>query len=79
MITSADREYLQSSGITRPGFQELAVEKLPCGIGSVRDAMDDETPWQTNAPRALMLCWYKGLLYALAAAEVQLNAETEKG
>lgn len=68
MITRSDRKVLEKIGITRRDLQVIAKESVPCGM-SILEALKDKTLWQTNAPRALVVCYWKGLVYGLALSE----------
>jgi hypothetical protein len=58
-----------STGITDPALVAIAVDRIPCAIETVEEAIHDGTSVQINGPRALMIVQYKGMLVGLAVAE----------
>lgn len=64
-----DRAFLKRLSITSAPLQDLARKSIPCGISSVEAAFKDKTDVWVNAPRALMVCTWKGYIQSLA--EVQ--------
>ncbi len=60
-------------GINNFCLQQIAIKRIPCGVPLVQDAMEDGTAFQTNGPRALMMCHYKGLIIGLIEAQKMLD------
>lgn len=56
-------------GIKVPLHRQIITDALPCGIESVCEAWQDQTPYQVNAPRALMVCHWKGMVTAFSKLE----------
>lgn len=66
---SKNRAYLfQTFRIENPQLQAEAIRRLPCGIELVEEAMQDETAFQINGPRVIMIVSYKGFLSGLEFA-----------
>ena len=68
-IAAKNMKYLVKKGITRFEFQKYLMDSIPCGETVIEDVMKDGTSYQVNAPRALMICHYKGLLMGLSLAQ----------
>lgn len=60
---------LARAGVRKAVHRAILVERLPCGIPTVEEAIADGTPWQTNAPRAILVCHWKGMLAGFAESE----------
>ena len=58
-----------STGITNLANVQTAIDRIPCGLATVEEAIKDTTNVQSNAPRAIMVVQYKGILLGLAVAE----------
>lgn len=69
MSLREDRTFLKRLGVEDPRHRKIILDALPCGIQSVARAYRDGTPWQTNAPRAIMICYWKGMVDGFARVE----------
>ena len=70
-----NKKYLVSLGITQEGLQEAAIGKIPCGEKLIEDCMKDSTDVFANAPRALIICDYRGFITGLSCASERKNDE----
>ena len=66
-----DLSVLHRLMVNDPVHQRILIDSLPCGIKTVHWALSDDTPYQINAPRALMVCHWKGMVRAFQLAEVR--------
>ena len=64
-----DRKFLTKIGVAHPTHQGILLGNLPCGIKTAREAFEDGTPWQINAPRAILVCVWKGMVAAFQKLE----------
>ena len=68
-LAESDVKFLAGIGVRDPKYQRIVIANLPCGIKTVRKALEDETPWQINAPRAILVCVWKGMVSGFQKAE----------
>lgn len=64
-----NRATLFAVGVRLPLHQRLLLDRLPCSIESVKEALADKTLVQVNAPRALMVTGWQYQVEILAAVE----------
>ena len=65
--------YLSSRGITNIELQKEAVYRIPCGEKLVKTCVNDATLVDSNAPRALLICDYRGFITGLAYASKRMK------
>lgn len=68
-MTAKDKRKMDEMGIKDPFHQSLLMRFLPCGIERFEEALEDCTPVQTNAPRALAIVHWKGMVTILREVE----------
>jgi len=74
----ADGRFLDKIGVRNRLYQSIIIDAIPCGIATVSEAWQDITLWQTNAPRALVVCHWKGMVEAFRRLEKrERDAEVE--
>ena len=61
--------FLKKIGIKDAIHRRLLISTVPCGEEKVEDAWNDKTPIQINAPRALAICHWKGMVRGFQMAE----------
>lgn len=60
---------LVKQGVKEPSHQKILLATLPCGIESAKECLEDSTNVQVNAPRALMVCYWTGMVKAFSLLE----------
>ncbi len=73
-----NKVYFERIGIKKPIHQRILIDNLPCGIESVEEVMNDKTSCEINAPRALLICHWLGMLRALKLLEVSREKQGRK-
>ena len=68
-MSEVNEEYLSELGVNDKVHQRIIIDKLPCGIRSVERAWEDETSCEINAPRAILVCYWKGMIDGFWAVE----------
>lgn len=68
-LDSGNRKFLNLIGITNKKLQQIAIETIPCGEKLIENVMNDKTSVVINAPRALIIMNYKGMIAGLAASQ----------
>ncbi len=72
---------LSKAGVRNATHQRILLDKLPCDILTSKEALADKTAVQVNAPRALLVFFWKGMVHAFAQLELQqvdLPAHSER-
>lgn len=62
-------EALHAAGVSDPTHREILLGNMPCGETSVAAVLRDDTPFQINGPRAIMICHWKGMLHGFRLLE----------
>jgi len=71
----SNEKFLDKLGVNDYVHREIIIRGLPCGISSVQEAYEDGTPWQINAPRAILVCYWKGMVQAFRELESQQSGK----
>jgi len=64
-----NEKFLDKLGIKDALHRRLVIETIPCGEENVEDAWLDKTPVQINAPRAIVICHWKGMVLGFQMIE----------
>jgi len=64
-------KFLAECGVRVEKHQKILLGALPCGIRTPKAVCNDSTLVDVNAPRALLVCHWKGMLAAFRYLEMQ--------
>ena len=73
MTRENGEDALAKAGVRMTIHRKILLDALPCGIRTAAEALADGTPWQTNAPRAILVCYWKGMVGAFARLEADAD------
>lgn len=66
--TKLDKDLIKA-GVSEPLHQKILIDALPCGEETAKACFEDGANIQINAPRALMMCFWKGMVTGFALLE----------
>jgi hypothetical protein len=69
---------LDACGVRDPLHQRILLENLPCGETDPQAVLSDATMIQINAPRALMIVQWKGMMLGFRLVEARRREEHDK-
>jgi hypothetical protein len=66
---ASEQAFFKRIGVRKLLHQQILLNRLPCGIETAQEAYEDGTAWQINAPRAILVCCWKGMVSAFQELE----------